>query len=91
MAVIECFPAASDDVVSDAWPLLRATVPSEAEPSKNSTVPVAVDGETVAVKVTGRPVLDGLSLDANVVVVGSVFTICNSTGDVLPVWVSSPL
>ena len=82
---MECLAALSVDVVSEAWPPLRATVPSEVEPSKNWTVPVAVDGETVAVKVTGCPVFAGLSLDANVIVVAALFTVCESAGDVLPV------
>jgi len=45
----------------------------------------------VAVKVTGTPVFAGLVLDANVIVVVAPFTVCESTGDVLPVWVASPL
>ena len=72
---MECLPPLSDDVESDAWLLLRTTVPSEVEPSKNSTVPVAVDGETVAVKVTRRPLFDGFESDVNVIVVLALFTV----------------
>jgi endonuclease YncB( thermonuclease family) len=72
---MECLPPLSDDVESDAWPLLRTTVLSEVEPSKNSTVPVAVDGETVAVKVTTRPLFDGFGSDVNVIVVLAWFTV----------------
>jgi hypothetical protein len=32
---MERFPALSDDVENDAWPLLRGAVPSDVEPSKN--------------------------------------------------------
>jgi len=52
---------------------------------------VAADGDTVAVKVTGCPVRAGLSLDVNVIVVAALFTVCESGGDVLPVWEPSPL
>ena len=45
----------------------------------------------MAVKVTGTPVFAGLVLDANVIVVVAPFTVCESAGDVLPVWVASPL
>src|ERR1044071_68746 len=53
-------------------------------------VPVADDDDTVAVKVTDRPLFDGLSLDVNVVVVLALFTVCVKSDDVLPVWVASP-
>ena len=57
-----------------AEPELNVTVPSEVEPSKNSTVPVAVPtpGETgliAAVKVIDSPKTEGLSEDVNAVVV----------------------
>ena len=39
-------------------------------PSKNVTVPVAADGETVAVNVTAWPDADGFRLDTRLVVVG---------------------
>jgi hypothetical protein len=88
---MECFPPLSADVTSDAWPLLRATVASRVEPSRNCTVPVAVEDDTVAVNVTGRPLLDGLGSDVNVVVVPALLTVCESAEDVLPVWLPSPL
>ena len=52
---------------------------------------MAADDETVAVKVTGSPLLDGLELDVNVVVVLALFTVCASTEEVLPAWPASPL
>lgn len=50
-------------------PLLSVTVPSEVEPSKNCTVPVATDGDTVAVNVTNCPEVEGFTDEASVVVV----------------------
>ena len=69
LAVIECVPAVSAAVVNDALPPLRPAVPRELVPSKNSTVPVAVDGDTVAVKVTGWPNVDVGDDDPSAVVV----------------------
>jgi hypothetical protein len=53
--VIECAPAVSVDVVNVAFPLLRVPVPKVVVPSLNVTVPVAADGETVAVNFTDEP------------------------------------
>jgi len=88
---MECFPTLSFDVESDACPPLTATVPNNFEPSRNRTVPVAADGDTVAVNVTVRPFLDGLGVDVTVVVVLALSTVCRSTEEVLPVWLASPL
>ena len=60
---------ASVAVVSDALPPLNAAVPRELPPSKNCTVPVAVDGDTEAVNVTDWPNVEVGSDDATVVVV----------------------
>ena len=38
-------------------------------PANNSTVPVALEGKTVAVKVIGCPVMEGFGLDVRVVLV----------------------
>ena len=40
-------------------------------PSKNVTVPVAAPGETVAVRVTLAPKIEGLRLEASVTVVAA--------------------
>jgi hypothetical protein len=57
--VIECDPTASAEVLYVAVPLLIVPVPSVVGgvvlPSVNVTVPVATDGVTVAVNVTGEP------------------------------------
>jgi len=52
---------------------------------------VAAELETVAVKVTGLPLFDGLELDVNPVVVPALFTVCDSGEDVLLEWLPSPL
>ena len=49
--------------------------------SENTTVPVAVEGETVAVNVTDCPNIDGLRLDVRAVVVGIVLTVCTLVAD----------
>lgn len=67
--MIECAPAVSVDVVNIAVPLLRVLVPKVVLPSLNVTVPVAADGETVAVNFTDEPYVEGFSEDASVVVV----------------------
>jgi len=82
---MECTPKDSLEVESVALPPLKAAVPNEVAPSKNCTVPVAADRETVAVNVTFCPVFDGLGLDVKVVVVLALFTVCVSAADVLPV------
>jgi len=53
--VIECEPTASAAVLYVATPLLSVPVPSVVLPSLKVTVPVAVEGVTVAVKVTEEP------------------------------------
>lgn len=89
-AVIECIPEARLDVAREALPLLRVALPNSVEPSKKRTVPVAAEGETVALNVTDCPTLDGLRLDVSDAVVFAAFTVCDSSGDVLPVKVASP-
>jgi hypothetical protein len=53
--VIECDPAIRVDVLNVALPLLTVPVPRVVLPSLKVTVPVAADGETVAVNVTEEP------------------------------------
>jgi hypothetical protein len=51
------------------------------------TVPVAAAGETVAVKVTVCPEIDGLGFDVSdvvVLVLAPLFTVCVSTGELPP-------
>ena len=49
-------------------------VPILLAPSKNVTVPVAVEGEVAALNVTLAPNVDGFNEDVSVVVVGALLT-----------------
>jgi len=94
VAVTECGPTARVDVVRDALPALTAFVPSDVAPSKNWTVPVAADGETVAVNVTLCPKVEEPTLDESIVVVGvnaALLTACVSGAEVLVKKLLSPL
>ena len=82
--MIEWVPTARLELENVATPALRVPLPSAVAPSKNVTVPVAADGETVAVKVTICPEVDGLRLDVAVVVVPALFTVCDRAAEVLP-------
>ena len=83
VAVMECGPAESVEVDSVALPPLSDTVPSKVEPSKNCTVPVTAEGDTVAVNVTFCPDVDGLAFEDTEVVVAVLFTTCDSTAEAL--------
>ena len=90
-------PAASDEVVKVAVPLLfNVAVPSWAAPSENVTVPVGVPvpggtGLTVAVKVTDCPTTDGFADDDTAVVVAILLTVWVSGAELLPTKLPSPL
>jgi hypothetical protein len=62
-------PATSPAVAKTAVPPETWTVPSGVLPSVNAIVPPAVLGETVAVKLTFWPKLEGFSDDVKPVVV----------------------
>lgn len=64
-------PAVANEVVSVATPELKVPVPSEVVPDMKVTVPVAVDGATVAVNVTLAPTA-GVVVDAARTVVVAV-------------------
>jgi hypothetical protein len=66
---MECAPRVSVEVLNVAAPPDKLLVPRVVAPSLNVTVPVAVDGVTVAVKVTGLPYADGLADAVTAVVV----------------------
>src|SRR5207302_4183291 len=70
-AVSECDPAASVDTPSVAVPLLTALVPNRFDPSLNVTVPVAVEGETVAVRTTFWLDVEGIGVELSYVLVAS--------------------
>src|SRR3954447_2651610 len=68
-AVIVCAPVPRVDVVNVARALVRGTVANVAAPSLKVTFPagVALVADTVAVKVTAPPAVDGLLLDVRAV------------------------
>jgi len=61
-------PADSVETVRVAVPLVRLALPSLVEPSMKSTLPVAVEGDTVAVSFTFWPKFAGLRDETNLVV-----------------------
>jgi hypothetical protein len=73
-------------------PELSVPVPSEVVPSRKVTVPVAVEGETVAVSVTLVPVATEVAEEVSVVVVGVRFevTVIATVLDVLVAKVVDP-
>jgi hypothetical protein len=88
--VIECDPAASVEIPNVAFPLLIVPVPSVVLPSLKVTVPVAAEGETVAVKVTEEPNVDGFADEASVTVVLALFTVWVRVDEVLVLSFASP-
>ena len=62
-------PAGRLDVAKVATPAERVPEPNVVVPSRNVTVPVAAEGDTVAVKITDCPEMDGFRLDPIAVVV----------------------
>ena len=53
--MIEFVPPGNEEVLNVQFPELSVQVPSTVEPFLKVTVPVAADGDTVAVKVTEFP------------------------------------
>jgi len=88
--VIECDPAASVEMLNVAFPLLMVPVPSVVLPSLKVTVPVAAEGETVAVKVTEEPNVDGFADEASVTEVLALFTVWVRVEEVLVLSFASP-
>jgi hypothetical protein len=90
--VIECVPAVENEVARVALPELSVPVPSEVVPSRKVTVPVAVEGVTVAVSVTLTPVATDVeeAVSAVVVAVSVEVTVMLTAGEVLPAKVVDP-
>ena len=92
MIVVE--PAAREDVLKLAEPLLSATLVSVVVPCLKVMVsPSGGDPKlelTVAVKATVCPTSEGLREEASVVVVAILFTVCVSDAEVLPRKLVSP-
>jgi hypothetical protein len=59
-------PSGSDELVRVATPPVTVEVPSVVEPLVNVTVPVALLGSMVSVKVTALPGRDGLTDEVSV-------------------------
>ena len=70
--MILCVAAESVVVLNVVVPPDKVPVPSVVDPSLNVTVPVVVLGDTVAVKVTDWPNVEGLVAEVTVVVVGDL-------------------
>jgi hypothetical protein len=93
-ATIVCDPPCSEDVTNMALPLDSVPVPSVVGGlvlvSLNCTVPVADDGDTVAVNVTDWPNVEGFGDEESVVVVDIWLTVCVNGAEVLPALFVSP-
>jgi len=81
--VIEWEPAVRVEVLKVAFPLLRLPVPNVVLPSLNVTVPVQVEGATVAVNFTEDPYVEGLDDDVSVIVEFALLTVCVRVDEVL--------
>ena len=87
-----CVPETSDVVVNLAVPLFTVTNPEICvAPSKNTTVPVAEVGETVAVKVAGEPNFTLSSGAVSTKVVCAFSTLWTRAADVALLKLVSPL
>ena len=76
--------------MSVAVPLLNGLVPRVVTPSLNVTVPVALEGETVAVRLTAERKVAGLGDEVSVVAAGVWLTVWDRLDDVLAVSLVSP-
>ena len=65
---MKCDPAIKVDTGNEAIPPVNETWPRIAPPSIKLTVPVAVDGVTVALRTVSWPATEGFTEDVNVVV-----------------------
>jgi hypothetical protein len=77
-------------MVNVAFPVAMVPVPSVAVPSLNVTVPVAVEGVTVAVNFTEAPKVEGLREEAKATVEFALLTVCVRAVDVLLLKFVSP-
>jgi hypothetical protein len=79
---MECDPTAKPEVAKLATPPLNVPFPRLVELSQKVTVPVAADGVTTAVKVTGAP--DGAGfVDEERLTEDACLTVCVSLEEVL--------
>src|SRR5205823_8070044 len=91
---MECAPGSNAEVVMVAFLLgCTAPVPRVVTPSLKVIVPVGVPEPgtvTVPVSVTDTPKVDGLALLVTATVVLALFTVCTTTGELLPLKLPSP-
>lgn len=91
--MIELAPPRRVEVDNVADPPERVTVPRTPVPFLKVTEPVGVPNapaETVAVKVTASPRVEGLSEDVTLVVVAVVFVTSDKAAAVLPAQIALP-
>ena len=88
---MECAPTANVETASDADPLPIVAAPNAVVPSRNCTVPAPVAGDTVAVKLTDWPAVDGFEDAVKVIVDVALFTVWVRTAEVLAAVFASPL
>ena len=76
-----------------AEPPVRLTEAKTVEPIKKRTLPVGVPNcaDTVAMKVTDLPKIEGFTDETRVTVVGPLVTVCETVFEVLALKVASPL
>jgi hypothetical protein len=85
-------PTLNELVVSVSAPALRVPVPTTVEPSEKVTVPLAADGDMVAVRVTDVPCVIELEDADSVVVVAKAgeLTVIVTDPDVLETYEFDP-
>jgi hypothetical protein len=74
-----------------AAPLLTVELPRALDPSLKVTLPVAVEGDKVAVSVTLWPYIDGLADEVSVTTEDGAFTVWVNVAEVLAASFESPL
>ena len=90
VAVSECCPAANVAIDTCASPPARLAVPTGTPLSKKITWPVAPAGDTVAVRVTAPPYIEGFGLVARLVVVAIACTVWMRTVELPASTLASP-
>jgi hypothetical protein len=88
--VIEFDPTANIEVLKVAFPLLIVPVPKVVLPFLNVTVPVAAEGDSVAVNVTDEPYVEGFAEEVSVTVGVALLTVWVNAEDVLLLSFASP-
>ena len=82
--MIACVPTVSVLVEMEQRPAARVQLASALVPSLKATVPVALEGSIVAVKVTETPEFEGFALEVTVVVEDAFPTLWERAAETLP-------